>query len=80
MTLALVLQFCNQENDCSTHFIITLDTLTTAGFILYSPSKDNECCYVQHTFITGVFTDVQVVCCILHVPSWALTALGNSLH
>lgn len=39
MSLGLVLQFRNHENYLSSHFIITLDTLTTACLILNSPNK-----------------------------------------
>lgn len=49
MTRCLVLQFCNQEKDCSSHFIITLGTLMTACLILNSPSKDNVGVFSTHS-------------------------------
>lgn len=41
MILVSVLEFLNQENDCSRHFIITLGTSISACLTLNSPSKDN---------------------------------------
>lgn len=58
MTLVLVLQFCNQETDCSSHFITTLSTLMAVCLISNGLSKDND------VFIAEVFTDVE-----LHVES-----------
>lgn len=76
MSLGLVLQFCNHENYLSSHFIITLDTLTTACLILTAQTKAVlvRSAHVHH----GSLYRCSSCVLYLHVPAWVLTAPGNS--